>query len=161
MKIDILTLFPEMFLPVINESILGRAKENKILDIELHNIRDYTKEKYNKVDEVPFGGNGGMLMMADPIFNTLESVGAKGRKIIYMSPRGSIIDSKKITELSKLDEMVILCGHYEGIDQRIIEDWSIEELSIGDYILTGGELPAMVLIDSVARLLPGVLGNEK
>ena len=106
-----------------------------------------------------FGGGGGMVMMADPIFGALESVDAGRKKIIYMSPRGKIMDQDKISELSELDELVILCGHYEGVDQRVLDYWNIEEISIGDYVLTGGELPAMVLIDSVARLLPDVLGN--
>lgn len=159
MKIDVLTLFPEMFGPVIGSSILGRAAEKNILDIRLTDIRDFSNDKHNKADDYPFGGGGGMVMMADPIFGALESVKAEGKKILYMSPRGKVINQEKITELAELDEFVILCGHYEGIDQRVIDYWNIEEVSIGDYVLTGGELPAMVLIDSVARLLPDVLGN--
>lgn len=160
MKIDVLTLFPEMFAPVTESSILGRAVEKGILDIRLTDIRDFSNDKHNKADDYPFGGGGGMVMMADPIFGALESVHAEGRRIIYMSPRGRILDSDKINELASLDELVILCGHYEGVDQRVLDYWNIEEVSIGDYVLTGGELPAMVLIDSVARLLPDVLGNE-
>ena len=160
MKIDVLTLFPEMFAPVTESSILGRAVEKGILDIRLTNIRDFSNDKHNKADDYPFGGGGGMVMMADPIFGALESVHAEGRRIIYMSPRGRILDSDKINELASLDQLVILCGHYEGVDQRVLDYWNIEEVSIGDYVLTGGELPAMVLIDSVARLLPDVLGNE-
>lgn len=159
MKIDVLTLFPEMFAPVINSSILGRAAEKNILDIRLTDIRAFSNDKHNKADDYPFGGGGGMVMMADPIFGALESVDAGRKKIIYMSPRGKIMDQDKISELSELDELVILCGHYEGVDQRVLDYWNIEEISIGDYVLTGGELPAMVLIDSVARLLPDVLGN--
>lgn len=159
MKIDVLTLFPEMFAPVINSSILGRAAEKNILDIRLTDIRAFSNDKHNKADDYPFGGGGGMVMMADPIFGALESVNAGRKKIIYMSPRGKIMDQDKISELSELDELVILCGHYEGVDQRVLDYWNIEEISIGDYVLTGGELPAMVLIDSVARLLPDVLGN--
>ena len=159
MKIDVLTLFPEMFAPVINSSILGRAAEKNILDIRLTDIRAFSNDKHNKADDYPFGGGGGMVMMADPIFGALESVNAGRKKIIYMSPRGKIMDRDKISELSELDELVILCGHYEGVDQRVLDYWNIEEISIGDYVLTGGELPAMVLIDSVARLLPDVLGN--
>lgn len=160
MKIDVLTLFPEMFAPVTESSILGRAVEKGILDIRLTDIRDFSNDKHNKADDYPFGGGGGMVMMADPIFGALESVHAEGRRIIYMSPRGKILDGDKINELASLDELVILCGHYEGVDQRVLDYWNIEEVSIGDYVLTGGELPAMVLIDSVARLLPDVLGNE-
>lgn len=158
MRIDVLTLFPEMFAPVTS-SILGRAAEKNIINIRLTDIRDFSNDKHNKADDYPFGGGGGMVMMADPIFGALESVDAHNKKIIYMSPRGRIMDQQKISELSELDELVILCGHYEGVDQRVLDYWNIEEVSIGDYVLTGGELPAMVLIDSVARLLPDVLGN--
>ncbi len=160
MKIDVLTLFPEMFAPVMGGSIIGRAAERGIITIDVTDIRDFTLDKHNKADDYPFGGGGGMVMMADPIFRCLEHIGAEGKKLIYMSPRGRILDMKKIEELSKLEEMVILCGHYEGVDQRVLDYWKAEEISIGDYILTGGELPAMVLIDSVARLLPGTLGNQ-
>jgi tRNA (guanine37-N1)-methyltransferase len=159
MKIDVLTLFPEMFGPVIGGSILGRAAERNLLEVTLTDIRDFSNDKHNKADDYPFGGGGGMVMMADPIFGALESIKAEGKKILYMSPRGKVIDQDKISELAELDEFVILCGHYEGVDQRVIDYWNIEEVSIGDYVLTGGELPAMVLIDSVARLLPDVLGN--
>ena len=160
MKIDVLTLFPEMFRPVMESSMLGRAVAGGILDIDTTDIRDFSHDKHNKADDYPFGGGGGMVMMADPIFGAMESVGAENKKVIYMSPRGKILDREKIEELSGLSEMVILCGHYEGVDQRALDYWNAEEISIGDYVLTGGELPAMVLIDSVARLLPGVLGNE-
>ncbi|MDO4518256.1 MAG: tRNA (guanosine(37)-N1)-methyltransferase TrmD [Bacillota bacterium] len=160
MKIDILTLFPEMFGPVTEHSILGRAAEKGIIDIELTNIRDFSKDKHNKADDYPFGGGGGMVMTADPIFGAMEHVNAKGRKVLYMSPRGRILDEDKVKEIAQMDSLVILCGHYEGVDQRVLDYWEAEEVSIGDYVLTGGELPAMVLIDSVARLLPGVLGNK-
>ena len=160
MKIDILTLFPGMFEPVVSSSILGRAVDRDKMEIRLTDIRDFSNDKHNRADDYPFGGGGGMVMMADPVFGALESVNAQGKKIIYMSPRGKIIDREKIEELAGLDEMVILCGHYEGIDQRIIDHWNMEEISIGDYVLTGGELPAMVLIDAVARFIPDVLGNE-
>ncbi len=160
MKIDILTLFPGMFAPVTEESMLGRAAEKEILDIRTHDIRDYTQNKHNRTDDYPFGGGGGMVMMPDPVFRALEDIDAKGKRLIYMSPRGRILDEELIRELSQEEELVILCGHYEGVDQRILDTWDAEEVSIGDYILTGGELPAMVLIDAVARLVPGVLGNE-
>lgn len=160
MKIDILTLFPDMFRAITEESMLGRACEKGILDIRLTDIRDFSNDKHNKADDYPFGGGGGMVMMADPIFGAMESVQAQGKKVIYMSPKGRILDEAKIKELAAEEELVILCGHYEGVDQRALDYWQAEEISIGDYVLTGGELPAMVLIDSVARLLPGVLGNE-
>ena len=160
MKIDVLTLFPEMFTPVTESSMLGRAVEKGILDIRLTDIRDFSNDKHNKADDYPFGGGGGMVMMADPIFGALESVNAEGKKILYMSPRGKFLDREMISRLSVQEELVILCGHYEGVDQRVIDYWNMEEVSIGDYVLTGGELPAMVLIDSVARLVPDVLGNE-
>ena len=149
-----------MFRPVMESSMLGRAVAGGILEIDTTDIRDFSHDKHNKADDYPFGGGGGMVMMADPIFGAMESVGAENKKVIYMSPRGKILDREKIEELSGLSEMVILCGHYEGVDQRALDYWNAEEISIGDYVLTGGELPAMVLIDSVARLLPGVLGNE-
>ena len=160
MKIDVLTLFPEMFRPVMESSMLGRAVVAGILQIKATDIRQFSHDKHNKADDYPFGGGGGMVMMADPVFGAMESVEAENKKVIYMSPRGKILDREKIEELSKIPEMVILCGHYEGVDQRVLDHWNAEEISIGDYVLTGGELPAMVLIDSVARMIPGVLGNE-
>lgn len=160
MKIDVLTLFPEMFRPVTEESILGRAGENGILDIRLTNIRDYSQDKHKKADDYPFGGGAGMVMLADPVFSALNALGAGDKRLIYMSPRGRVLDQELISELSRENELVILCGHYEGIDQRIIDFWEMEEISIGDYILTGGELPAMILIDAVARMIPEVLGSS-
>ncbi|MCI2062889.1 MAG: tRNA (guanosine(37)-N1)-methyltransferase TrmD [Eubacteriaceae bacterium] len=160
MNIDILTLFPEMFESTLGASMIGRAQENGILDITLTNIRDYTLDKHNKTDEYPFGGGPGMVMMPEPVFRSLRAVGAENKKIIYMSPKGRILDQAKIEELSRVEDMVILCGHYEGIDQRILDGWDIEEISIGDYILTGGEPAAIVLVDTVARMLPGVLGDS-
>ena len=158
MKIDILTLFPSMFSP-LSESILGKAQEKGLLDITVTNIRDFTLDKHNKTDEYPFGGGVGMVMTCDPIFRTLEHIGTDNRKLIYMSPRGNVLDQEKILELKDTDP-VILCGHYEGVDQRILEYYDMEKISIGDYILTGGELAAMVLVDSVARMVPGVLKSE-
>ena len=160
MKIDVLTLFPEMFSPVTESSILGRAVGKGILDIRLTDIRDFTNDRHNRADDYPFGGGGGMVMMADPIFGALESVEADRKKIVYMSPRGRLLDSDMIKQMSQLDEFVILCGHYEGVDQRVLDYWEIEEVSIGDYVLTGGELPAMVMIDTISRLIPGVLHND-
>ena len=160
MKIDILTLFPEMFSP-LTQSILGRAAEKGILEVRLTNIRDYSKDKHRKTDDYPFGGGAGMVMSAQPIFDALRAVGTEGKRLLYMSPRGKVIGKEKIRELSREDALVILCGHYEGVDQRVLDYWQMEEVSIGDYILTGGELPAMVLIDSVARMLPDVLASEE
>lgn len=158
MKINVLTLFPEMF-TAVKSSILGRAEEKGILYIELVNIRDFSKNKHKKVDDYPFGGGVGMLMQAEPIFGALRSVEAQNKKIVYMSPKGAVLNQDKIEELSKEENLVVLCGHYEGIDQRVLDSWDIEEVSIGDYILTGGEPAAIVLIDAVARMIPGVLGD--
>ena len=157
MKINILTLFPEMFTGVTQSSILGRACQKGVLDINLINIRDYSLDKHNKTDDTPFGGGPGMVMMAQPAFDALKTTSGK---VTYMSPRGSLLCREKIEQLSSEEELTILCGHYEGMDQRVLDYWNAEEISVGDYILTGGELPAMVLIDAVARFLPGVLGNE-
>ena len=159
MKINVLTLFPEMFTAVTG-SILGRACEKGIITFNFINIRDFSNEKHKKVDDYPFGGGPGMVMMADPIFGALNSIDARGKKILYMSPRGNILDQTKIQQLAEEEELTILCGHYEGVDQRVLDHFDMEEVSIGDYILTGGELPAMVLIDTVARLIPGVLAGE-
>lgn len=160
MKIDVLTLFPNMFRPVTDESILGRAKENGLLDVRVTDIRDYSLDKHKKADDYPFGGGAGMVMTADPVFNALNAISAVGKRIIYMSPRGKMLDQQLISELATEEDLILLCGHYEGIDQRIIDHWNMEEISVGDYILTGGELPAMILIDAVARLVPQVLGNS-
>lgn len=160
MKFDVLTLFPEMF-TAVTSSIVGRASDKGLVEFNFVNIRDFSNDKHNKADDYPYGGGPGMVMMADPIFGAMESVGAKDKKVIYMSPRGKVIDKDILLELSREDEMVILCGHYEGVDQRALDYWQAEELSIGDYVLTGGELPAMVLIDALARLVPGVLASEE
>lgn len=160
MKIEVLSLFPEMFTGTVDSSILGKAKERGLLDIHVTDIRTYTQDKHNRVDDTPFGGGAGMVMSADPIFRCLEAVNARGKKIIYMSPKGTILNQEKIESLSRQKEIFILCGHYEGIDERVLTGWDIEEISIGDYILTGGEPAAVVLIDAVARLIPGILGNE-
>lgn len=161
MKINVLTLFPEMFAPVTGSSILGRAGEKGILDFNIINIRDFSRDKHNKADDTPYGGGVGMVMFCQPIFDALRSIKAEGKKIIYMSPRGKVLDRSKIEELARFDEMVILCGHYEGVDQRVLDYWSMEEVSIGDYILTGGELAAMVMIDAVSRFVPDVLGTRE
>ncbi len=158
MKIDILTLFPEMFSP-LKESIIKRAVENKKVEINIINIRSFASPPHYKCDDEPFGGGAGMVMMCEPIFKSIESINTPDSKIIYLSPRGKVFNQKMAQEYSKLNHIILLCGHYEGIDQRIIDYFHIEEISIGDYILTGGELPAMVLADSVIRLIPGVLSD--
>jgi len=160
MKINVLTLFPNMFAPVVSESMLGKANEKGILTCNIIDIRDFSKNKHNKADDTPFGGGAGMVMSAEPIFGALDKIDAAGKRILYMSPRGKILDQEMIESLSHEEELVILCGHYEGVDQRVIDHWEMEEVSIGDYILTGGELAAMVLIDAVSRLVPGVLGSS-
>lgn len=160
MRFDVLTLFPDMF-SAVDASMTGRAMENGIIELNVVNIRDYSNDKHNKTDDTPYGGGPGMVMMADPVFGALRGVGAENKRIVYMSPRGRIIDKALLTELAEEPSLVVLCGHYEGMDQRVLDAWDIEELSIGDYILTGGELPAMVLIDAVSRLLPGVLSSKE
>jgi tRNA (guanine37-N1)-methyltransferase len=160
LKINILTQFPEMFSPVITESILGRAAEKGLLSFNVVNIRDFTLDKHRKTDDTPFGGGAGMVMTPQPAFDALKSVGAEALRCIYMSPRGRVLDQSLAEDLAKEQELCILCGHYEGVDQRILDAFRMEEVSIGDYILTGGELAAMVLVDVVSRMIPGVLGNE-
>ena len=158
MKFSILTLFPEMF-DSLKTSIVGRAKEKNLIDIELINIRDFSKDKHKKVDDTPYGGGAGMLIRPDVVYDAYSSLENKG-KVIYMSPHGKTLTQAKVKELAKEKELVILCGHYEGIDQRVIDKIVDEEISIGDYVLTGGELPAMVLIDAVSRYVEGVLNEE-
>lgn len=159
MKFDVLTLFPEMFEP-LNSSIIGRAKEKNLIDINLINIRDFSKDKHKKVDDTPYGGGAGMVMMPDVVYDAYKSVEDKNAKVIYMSPQGNKLTQKKVEELAKKEHLIILCGHYEGIDQRVIDKIVDEEISIGDYVLTGGEIPAMVLIDSVSRYSSGVIAEE-
>jgi len=161
MRIDVLTLFPDMFSAITAHSITGKAFDNGILDIRLINIRDFSADKHKKADDSPFGGGAGMVLTPDPVFRALEAADATGKRILYMSPRGKILDYRKVLELSRETEIVVLCGHYEGVDERILEYWDMEEISIGDYILTGGELAAMVMIDAVARMLPDVLGDSR
>ncbi len=159
MKINILTLFPEMFTP-LQESMLGRAREKGILDINLINIRDYTEDKHNRVDDTPFGGGAGMVMQVQPILSACRENHLQG-PCLYMSPRGKMLNGEMAESLSRQEEITILCGHYEGVDQRALDLLQAEEVTIGDYILTGGELPAMVLVDTVARFLDGVLAGEE
>ena len=159
MKFDVLTLFPEMFEP-LNSSIIGRAKEKNLIEINLINIRDFSRDKHKKVDDTPYGGGAGMVMMPDVVYDAYKSVEDKNAKVIYMSPQGKKLTQKKVEELANEEHLIILCGHYEGIDQRVIDKIVDEEISIGDYVLTGGELPAMVLIDSVSRYNSGVIAEE-
>ncbi|MBF8982164.1 tRNA (guanosine(37)-N1)-methyltransferase TrmD [Lutibacter sp. B2] len=161
MKIDVLTLFPNMFEVPLGESIIGRARKKGLLDINVLNIRDFTQNKHKKVDDYPYGGGAGMVMQAEPIFNVLENISAKDCKVIHMSPKGKIFSQSIAKELAKEERLIFLCGHYEGIDQRVIDYWVTDEISIGDYVLTGGELPAMVVIDTVSRMIHGVLGQEE
>ena len=159
MQFDVLTLFPEMF-SCLNESIIGRAKTNKQININLVNIRDFSENKHNKVDDTPYGGGAGMVIMPDVVYRAYQSLNNKDAKVIYMSPQGKTLEQKKVVELSKEEHLIILCGHYEGIDQRVLDKIVDEEISIGDYVLTGGELPAMVLIDSLSRYVEGVLSED-
>lgn len=160
MKFDVLTIFPEMFAS-LEHSILGRAQENNLIDINLINIRDFSKDKHKKVDDTPYGGGAGMVMKADVIYDSYCSIKNRDKaKVIYMSPQGNVLNQKKVEKLSKEKHLILLCGHYEGIDQRIINEIVDEEISIGDYVLTGGEIPAMVLIDSVCRYVEGVITKE-
>ena len=159
MKVDILTLFPEMFAP-LKGSIIKRAVEDQKVEINIINIRDFATPPHYKCDDEPFGGGAGMVMMCEPLFKAIESVMTPDSRIIYMSPRGKVFNQKYAEALSKFSHLILICGHYEGIDQRVIDYFHIEELSIGDYVLTGGELPAMVVADSVIRLLPNVIKDE-
>ena len=159
MQFDVLTLFPEMF-EVLNESIIGKAQEKGLININLINIRDFSKDKHKKVDDTPYGGGAGMVMMPDVVYDAYKSIKTDNAKVIYMSPQGKKLDQEKVEELSKQKHLILLCGHYEGIDQRVIDKIVDEEISIGDYVLTGGELPAMVLIDSVSRYIDGVLKED-
>ena len=160
MNFDVLTLFPEMF-EALNESIIGKAKEKNLIQINLINIRDFSKDKHKKVDDTPYGGGAGMVMMPDVVYDAYSSIKDKeNAKVIYLSPQGKVLNQEKVKELSKENHLILLCGHYEGIDQRVLDEIVDEEISIGDYVLTGGEIPAMVLIDSVSRYVKGVLKEE-
>lgn len=161
MKFDILTLFPFFFDNLVNFSIIGRALEEKLIDVNAINIRDFSKNKHKKVDDYSYGGGPGMVMTAEPIYEALKSRKKKSSKTIYLSPQGRQLDQKIVNELSKEEHLILLCGHYEGIDDRVASNYMDMEISIGNYVLTGGEIPALVLIDSITRLLPGVLSREE
>lgn len=164
MRIDILTLFPEMCESVLSESIIGRAREKGVVEIVCTDIRDFANNKHNHVDDAPYGGGTGMLMQTEPIYQCYKSLCDKaGEKIhlIYMSPQGKTLTQSRVRELAQMDRIAVLCGHYEGVDERLIEEIVDEEISIGDYVLTGGELPALILSDSISRMIPGVLKNDE
>ena len=156
MKFDILTLFPEMF-EALNQSIIGRAKDKNLIDIDVINIRDYSKDKHKKVDDTVYGGGAGMLIRPDVVYDAYNAVKSDKSKVIYLSPKGNVLNQAKVEALAKEEHIIVLCGHYEGIDQRVLDEIVDEEISIGDYVLTGGEIPAMVLVDSVSRYVEGVI----
>lgn len=161
MKFHVLTLFPEMVIQGLNTSIIGRAVEKNLISIDAVNIRDYTTDKHGKVDDYTYGGGAGMLMQAQPVFDAWKAVcGDKKLRTIYVTPQGQTFHQKLAMDLAKEEELVFLCGHYEGIDERVLEEVVTDYVSIGDYVLTGGELPAMVMIDAISRLVPGVLNND-
>lgn len=163
MRIDIMTLFTDMCERVVSESIVGRARKAGKVDIVITDIRNFAGNKHNKVDDMPYGGGMGMVMAASPVYNCYKSLYSADEPkphLIYMSPKGKTLTQQRVVELSKLDRIVILCGHYEGVDQRVIDEIVDEEISVGDYVLTGGELPALILTDAVCRMLPGVLSND-
>ena len=160
MRFDVLTLFPEMFMP-LQKSILERAQKNGNIDINLINIRDFSKDKHKKVDDTPYGGGAGMVIRPDVVYDAYNSIeNRENAKVIFLSPQGKTLNQAKVEELSKKEHLILLCGHYEGIDQRVLDKIVDEEISIGDYVLTGGELPSMVLIDAVSRYVDGVLNIE-
>ncbi|MDP2964412.1 MAG: tRNA (guanosine(37)-N1)-methyltransferase TrmD [Pelolinea sp.] len=161
MRFDVFTIFPDVFHPYINTSIIQRAITNQIVQINLHNIRDWTTDKHHTTDDTPFGGGGGMVMKPEPLFAAVEGVAGNPPEcpVILMSPQGSLLTFQKAKELSQQPRLAVLCGRYEGVDERVIEHLVTEEISIGDYVLSGGELPALVLIEALTRLLPGALGD--
>ena len=167
MRFDIMTLFPEMVMNGLETSIIGRAVKNEILEIEAWNIRDYAFNKHSSVDDYPYGGGAGMLMQAEPVYQTYLAIQEKAAlperkrpRVIYLSPQGKPFNQKMAEDFAKEDELVLLCGHYEGIDERVLEEIVTDYVSAGDYVLTGGELPAMMIVDAVSRLIPGVLHND-
>mgnify|MGYP000023494665 FL=1 len=164
MKYYVMTLFPEMFEQVMGSSIMGKAIDQGLIELEILKIRDFTLDKHNKVDDYPYGGGAGMVMEAEPIYRCYEEICSRAGKrpaVVYMTPQGEVFSQRKAESLSTKDEVVFLCGHYEGVDERVLEEIVTDYLSIGDYVLTGGELPAMVMMDAIARLVPGVLNNEE
>jgi tRNA (guanine37-N1)-methyltransferase len=161
MKIDVLTLFPAMFSGPLDESIVSRARKTGLLDLKVHNLRDWTHDRHKTVDDRPFGGGPGMLLKVEPLFEAVENLQREGTRVILLSPSGRKFDQAIARELARQDDLLLVCGSYEGFDERAREALADDELSIGDYVLTNGALPAMVVIDAVARLLPGVLGDDE
>ena len=161
MKIDVLTLFPAMFAGPLDESIIKRAREAGLLDLKIHNLRDYAHDRHKTVDDRPFGGGPGMLLKPEPIFEAVEKLGRQRTRVILVSPSGRTFNQAIARELAQLDDLLMIAGHYEGFDERVRQEIAADELSIGDYVLTNGALPVMVIIDAVTRLLPGVLGDEE
>ena len=164
MRIDIITLFPEMFEPVFNDSIIGRAQKSGEISIHTHQLRDYAFDKHRRVDDTPYGGGMGMLMKAEPIALCFEEICRQtGERphFVYMSPQGKTLNQQRLKELADIKNICVLCGHYEGVDQRLLDSFIDEEISIGDYVLTGGEIPAMVFCDALCRMVPGVLTNNE
>lgn len=161
MKFDVLTIFPEFFLPFLSHSILKRAIEKGLIVVNLHNLRTWTDDKRRTVDDKPFGGGPGMVLMPEPIFKAVESIRKKTSRVILLSPQGKLFNQEYAKKLLNFSHLILICGHYEGVDERIRQALIDEEISIGDYILTGGEIAAMVIIDAVSRLIPGVLGNKE
>lgn len=162
MQLDVITIFPNMFAPFVNESIIKRAHDKKKVNIKVHDLRPFTTDKHKKVDDRPFGGGPGMVMMAQPIFDAVKKIkGRRSAKVVLMCPSGKPLTAKLAKSLSKEKNIIIICGHYEGVDERVREGLVDLSVSIGDYVLTGGELPAMVMMDSMIRLIPGVLGKEE
>ena len=164
MQYRIMTLFPQMFPGIMDASILGRAKESGLIGWKTFDIREYTRDKHKRVDDYPYGGGAGMVMQAEPVYRCYEAVtrelGHTPKRVIYMTPQGRVFDQKMAEEFAKEEELVFLCGHYEGIDERVLEEIVTDAVSVGDYVMTGGELPAMAVMDAVSRLVPGVLNNE-
>jgi tRNA (guanine37-N1)-methyltransferase len=163
MRIDLITLFPEMCEAVMGESIIGRARKKGALTVCCHQLRDYTYDKHNRVDDVPYGGGMGMLLLAEPIADCFEHLCAElgtRPRLIYMSPQGSVLNQEKIKELAQYENIAILCGHYEGVDERVLDEYVDEQISIGDFVLTGGELPGLMLADALSRMAPGVLADD-
>lgn len=161
MKIDIISLFPKMFKGPFGESIVKRAQEKNLVEIKIHNLRKWAVDKHGTVDDRPYGGGTGMILMVEPIYKALQKLKNKKSKVILFTPQGTVFNQKIAERLSKVEHLILLCGHYEGLDERVREHLVDEEISIGDYVLTGGELPAMVLVDTIARLIPGVLKKEE
>ena len=165
MRFHIMTLFPDIFKTYINESIMKKAIEKNIIEVNIYNIRDFSQNKHKKVDDYPFGGGAGMVMTPQPIYDTyryiIDKFNIQNPRVIYLTPKGRVYKQSLASEMSKYDDVILLCGHYEGIDQRIIDLIVTDEISVGDYVLTGGELPALILIDSISRLIPGVLNQEE